>query len=209
MIVLEGVPALSPFRRQRLQSRLQSLVPGLRIEGAWHVYFVQPGDAAPDPAALPEVVNAERVYQRFMKALDRFAVEVTALAQGGSLPTYLGAIFLVVILLPGVVAATALPGTEVRLWDTFSQAAVGLFVIAAAILAVRGRNRLQSVMFVGLTGYVVEPVSDTAGLVKVHGDLWTARTDVRTTLPLGSSVQVVELQGATLLVDPASPGAHY
>lgn len=104
-------------------------------------------------AALPEVVNAERVYQRFMKALDRFAVEVTALAQGGSLPTYLGTIFLVVILLPGVVAATALPGTEVRLWDTFSQAAVGLFVIAAAILAVRGRNRLQSVMFVGLTGY--------------------------------------------------------
>ena len=62
---------------------------------------------------------------------------------------------------------------------------------------------------VGLTGYVVEPVSDTAGLVKVHGDLWTARTDVRTTLPLGSSVQVVELQGATLLVAPASPGAHY
>lgn len=104
-------------------------------------------------AALPEVVNAERVYQRFMKALDRFAVEVTALSQGGSLPTYLGTIFLVVILLPGVVAATALPGTEVRLWDTAAQAAVAVFVIAAAILAVRARNRLQSVMFVGLTGY--------------------------------------------------------
>lgn len=62
---------------------------------------------------------------------------------------------------------------------------------------------------VGLTGYVVEPVSDTAGLVKVHGDLWTARTDTRATLPLGSSVQVVELNGATLLVDPSRPGAHY
>ena len=104
-------------------------------------------------AAVPPMVNAERVYQRFMRALDRFAVEVTALSQGGSLPTYLSTIFLVVILLPGAVAASALPGSSVRLWDMPSQAAVGLFVIAAAILAVRGRNRLQSVMFVGLTGY--------------------------------------------------------
>ena len=88
-----------------------------------------------------------------MRGLDRFAVEVTALAQGGSLPTYLGTIFMVVILLPGVVAATALPGSTVRLWDKPSQAAVGLFIIAAAILAVRVRNRLQSVIFVGLTGY--------------------------------------------------------
>ncbi|MBE7372439.1 NfeD family protein [Dermacoccus barathri] len=73
----------------------------------------------------------------------------------------------------------------------------------------RDNRDIGPMSVVGLTGYVVEPVSDTAGLVKVHGDLWTARTDVRTTLPLGSSVQVVELQGATLLVDPASPGAHY
>lgn len=57
---------------------------------------------------------------------------------------------------------------------------------------------------VGLTGFVVEPVSDSAGLVKVHGDLWSARTDVRTTLPLGSSVHVIDLNGATLLVDPAT-----
>ena len=104
-------------------------------------------------AALPEVVNAERVYQRFMKALDRFAVEVTALSQGGSLPTYLAAIFLVVLALPGVVAATALPGAQVRLWDTVAQAVVAALVIAGAVLAVRARNRLQSVMFVGTTGY--------------------------------------------------------
>ncbi len=104
-------------------------------------------------ASLPEVINAERVYQRFMRELERFAVEVTALSQGGSLPTYLGTIFVVVIALPGVVAATALPGSSVRLWDNPTQAAVGLFIIAASILAVRVRNRLQSVMFVGLTGY--------------------------------------------------------
>lgn len=55
---------------------------------------------------------------------------------------------------------------------------------------------------IGRTGYVVEPVSESAGLVKVQGDLWSARTDVRRVLPLGSSVEVVELHGATLLVDP-------
>lgn len=104
-------------------------------------------------AAVPVMVNAERVYQRFMRALDRFAVEVTALSQGGSLPTYLGTIFVVVIALPGAVAVTALPDSSIRLWDAPSQAAVGLIIIAAAVLAVRSRNRLQSVLFVGVTGY--------------------------------------------------------
>ena len=123
-------------------------------------------------ASLPEVINAERVYQRFMRELERFAIEVTALSQGGSLPTYLGTIFVVVIALPGVVAATALPGSSVRLWDSPTQAAVGLFIIAAAILAVRVRNRLQSVMFVGLTGYGI------ALLFHLHGAPDLALTQV-------------------------------
>lgn len=123
-------------------------------------------------AALPQPVNAERTYQRLMRALDRFAVEVTALSQGGSLPTYLGTIFIVVIALPGVVAASALPGSSVRLWDHPSQAAVGLFIIAAALLAIRGRNRLQSVMFVGLTGYGL------AVLFHMHGATDLALTQI-------------------------------
>ncbi|MGN6224445.1 phosphoribosylformylglycinamidine synthase [Pseudoxanthomonas sp.] len=40
MIVLEGQPALSQFRRARLESKLQSLVPEVRIRGAWYVYFI-------------------------------------------------------------------------------------------------------------------------------------------------------------------------
>ncbi|WP_435202312.1 Na+/H+ antiporter subunit A [Janibacter sp. GS2] len=123
-------------------------------------------------AAAPQVVDAERVYQRFMRALDRFAVEVTALSQGGSLPNYLGTIFVVVILAPGAVAATALPGSSVRPWDTVSQAAVGFFLIIAAILAVRSRNRIQSVMFVGLTGYGL------ALLFQMHGAPDLALTQV-------------------------------
>ena len=35
MIVLEGLPALSPFRRDRLQARLRQIVPELSITGNW------------------------------------------------------------------------------------------------------------------------------------------------------------------------------
>src|SRR5690606_30727165 len=49
MIVLEGQPALSPFRRERLETRLQALSPGVRVTGTWHVYWVEP---AGDPQAL-------------------------------------------------------------------------------------------------------------------------------------------------------------
>src|SRR4249919_3714083 len=42
MIFLEGLPALSPFRRDRLQTRLRQIVPELQVSGAWHVYFLEP-----------------------------------------------------------------------------------------------------------------------------------------------------------------------
>src|SRR5688572_30394256 len=59
MIVLEGLPALSPFRRDRLQARLRQIVPELRITGSWHVYFVQPEPAAaPDGEALGRILEA-------------------------------------------------------------------------------------------------------------------------------------------------------
>jgi phosphoribosylformylglycinamidine synthase len=58
MIVLEGLPALSPFRRDRLQTRLQSHVDGLRITGAWHVYFIEPEvGASPDLDALGRILE--------------------------------------------------------------------------------------------------------------------------------------------------------
>ena len=59
MIVLEGQPALSHFRRARLESRLQSIASGVRIRGAWHVYFVEPeAGATPDLATLCRILQA-------------------------------------------------------------------------------------------------------------------------------------------------------
>ncbi|UNU10508.1 phosphoribosylformylglycinamidine synthase [Xanthomonas translucens] len=62
MIVLEGASALSPFRRARLETRLHSVVPGLRIAGAWYVYFVDSdADAAVDSAAAQRILQAQDV----------------------------------------------------------------------------------------------------------------------------------------------------
>ena len=81
MIVLEGQPALSPFRRERLEARLQSLSPDLRVTGAWFTYWVEPeagaalapGDAGHD--ALLRILQAEATAQpRAEGAVSRYIV---------------------------------------------------------------------------------------------------------------------------------------
>ena len=59
MIVLEGQPALSPFRLARLQARLQQFPSSPRVLGAWHVYWIdrEPG-AQPDAQALTRILQA-------------------------------------------------------------------------------------------------------------------------------------------------------
>ncbi len=60
MIVLEGAAALSPFRRARLESRLQTIAADLRITGAWHIYFVRAEEgAAFDQATLQRSLQAQ------------------------------------------------------------------------------------------------------------------------------------------------------
>ena len=61
MIVLEGLPALSPFRRDRLETSLRVQHDGIRIAGAWWIYFIDsdPG-ATPDRAALERILQAHR-----------------------------------------------------------------------------------------------------------------------------------------------------
>ncbi len=76
MMVLEGAPALSAFRRERLESRLQSIAADLRISGAWHVYFVQPeGQQQADAATLRRILEAgEQAEPLAAGATQRFVV---------------------------------------------------------------------------------------------------------------------------------------
>src|SRR5688572_10188627 len=98
MIVLEGLPALSPFRRDRLQDRLQSLVEGLAIAGAWHIYFVEPEPgASPDREALGRILEgcsaseplADGAQSRFvvprLGTLSPWASKATEILRGAGL----------------------------------------------------------------------------------------------------------------------------
>src|SRR5690554_3938667 len=59
MIVLEGQPALSPFRLERLQARLQHFSSSPKVLGAWHVYWIEPEEGArPDADALNRILQA-------------------------------------------------------------------------------------------------------------------------------------------------------
>lgn len=99
MIVLEGLPALSPFRRERLEARLQALVPNVRIAGTRYVYWVEPEiGAQPDMAALRRILQAEPQAQplpdaavsRFilprLGTISPWASKATELLRGAGLP---------------------------------------------------------------------------------------------------------------------------
>jgi phosphoribosylformylglycinamidine synthase len=60
MIVLDGLPALSPFRLERLNRELNRVAPRSRVKAAWHVYFVASDLAAGelDQPRLCEVLQA-------------------------------------------------------------------------------------------------------------------------------------------------------
>ena len=99
MMVLEGAPALSAFRRERLESRLQSIAADLRISGAWHVYFVQPeGQQQADAAILRRILEAgehaeplaDGATQRFvvprLGTLSPWSSKATELVRGAGQP---------------------------------------------------------------------------------------------------------------------------
>ncbi len=57
---------------------------------------------------------------------------------------------------------------------------------------------------VGQRAHVLEPVSERSGLVKLGGEVWTARTAAGgRILEVGSTVYVVEIVGATAMVTTA------
>ncbi|GAB3565700.1 NfeD family protein [Arthrobacter alkaliphilus] len=56
---------------------------------------------------------------------------------------------------------------------------------------------------IGQSALVMEPVSATTGLVKIGGDVWTARSAAEI-IDAGQTVQVTRIDGATAVVSLAS-----
>ncbi|WP_188829542.1 Na+/H+ antiporter subunit A [Nocardia camponoti] len=104
--------------------------------------------------ARPRLGNADRNYDAALNALDRLSVRLTGALQSGSLPESLALILGTLIVLPMVLLAVgAHSKVSLRLWDSPWQGAIGLIMIAMALGATMLRNRLASVLVVGITGY--------------------------------------------------------
>ncbi|MET0303966.1 MAG: Na+/H+ antiporter subunit A [Microbacteriaceae bacterium] len=105
------------------------------------------------PSTAPGELLAARSYRGIVRGLELVAGRTTRLTQRGSLPFYLGTIFVVVIGSVGV--ALGISGRSfdnIRIYDSPAQIAIGVVMIAAAIAATRAGKRFQAVVLVGVTG---------------------------------------------------------
>jgi membrane protein implicated in regulation of membrane protease activity len=71
---------------------------------------------------------------------------------------------------------------------------------------------MNAAALVGREARVLETVTDHSGLVKLHGEVWTARVAPGLTqLEVGSDVLVIRIDGATAVVAPESapPTTHF
>ncbi|QUR66186.1 Na+/H+ antiporter subunit A [Mycobacterium spongiae] len=105
------------------------------------------------PDWLP-LSNADRVYQRTIRALDVLSVRLTAITQRGSIPATQAVILCTLVLIS---SAALLSGArdrpDVRIWDTPLQLLLGIPLLAGALGATMMRNRLAAVLMVSVTGY--------------------------------------------------------
>ncbi|MET7770733.1 Na+/H+ antiporter subunit A [Nocardia sp. NPDC005366] len=98
--------------------------------------------------------NADRVYDATLRAMDRLSLRMTGSVQRGSLPMSQATILGTLIILPTVALALGTrTGVRLRLWDSPLQTAIGAIMAAMALCATVLRNRLASVLVVGVTGY--------------------------------------------------------
>ena len=114
------------------------------------------------PRLLP--FTAADVYYLVMRGVDRLSVITTAFTQRGSLPVYVGTIFIVVV----VAEITALLASDVEqmslsAWHTPTQIVVAPIMAAAGIVAVQARKRYTGVVLVSVTGLGMVALFATSG----------------------------------------------
>lgn len=102
----------------------------------------------------PRLGNADRVYDATLRTMDQLSLRMTGATQRGSLPLNQALILITVVVLPLVMLfAGARSRITVRAWDSVWQLVIGLIMAAMALGATVMRNRLASVLLVGVTGY--------------------------------------------------------
>ncbi|MFJ4880735.1 NfeD family protein [Streptomyces sp. NPDC088745] len=123
--------------------------------------------------------------------------------------------FLTLTLVFGLLAGAALVAAVVAgagvgvlgQFVAFGVAAVAGLVIARPVaLRLMTRTPLTregSDALIGKTAEVIQEITATRGLIKVAGEVWSARAlDESHVIPVGTLVDVMEIEGATALVYP-------
>lgn len=108
--------------------------------------------------------TAADVYYLVMRGVDRLSVVTTTLTQRGSLPVYVGTIFVVFV----AAETTALLASDIdqlnlSAWHTPTQIAVAPIMAIAAVFAVQARKRYTGVVLVSVTGLGMVALFATSG----------------------------------------------
>ncbi len=123
-------------------------------------------------STFPLITTSNELYNRSMRVIEVLAVEITARTQRGSLAYYLSTILTVLVVVAGGILLATPDWPELLWYDHPYQLAVGLVMIAAALLATWSRGRVRAVLLAGVTGY------GTAVLFLLHGAPDVALTQI-------------------------------
>lgn len=108
--------------------------------------------------------TAADAYNAVLRVIARISVWTTTLTQRGSLPVYVGTIFVVFVVSQGVTLFAA-PEWRAQLdaWQSPTQVFVAPIMIVAGIIAVRARKRYTGVVLVSVTGLGMVVLFATSG----------------------------------------------
>jgi multicomponent Na+:H+ antiporter subunit A len=108
--------------------------------------------------------TAADVYNAVLRGIARLSVVTTSFTQRGSLPVYVGTIFVVFVAAEGT-ALLAGPAWQAQLdaYQTPTQLVVAPLMIAAGLVAVRARKRYTGVVLVSVTGLGMVLLFATSG----------------------------------------------
>ena len=114
------------------------------------------------PRLLP--FTAQDAYYFVMRSVDRLSVVTTSLTQRGSLPVYVGTIFVVVIAAETTALIAGGPANaQLSAWHTPVQLVVAPIMIFAGLLAIRAQKRYTGVVLVSVTGLGMVVLFGTSG----------------------------------------------
>jgi multicomponent Na+:H+ antiporter subunit A len=108
--------------------------------------------------------TAVDVYNGTLRLIARVSVWTTSVTQRGSLPVYVGTIFIVFVAAEGTaLLASPIWRAQLDAWHTPAQLAVAPVMIAAGLLAVNARKRYSGVVLVSVTGLGMVVLFATSG----------------------------------------------